>query len=301
MSRPDLNLLYTLDVLLTEGSVAGAARRLKLSPSAMSRSLARLRRTLGDPLLVRAGRSLVPTPRAIELRENISRVASEAEATLRPAERPDLSRVERTITLRCSQGFVENFGPRLIEQAASAAPGIRLYFIEKAADDSRSLRDGTVDLETGVVSGRLDPELRMRPLFRDKFVGTASPEHKLSRRPVTLSGYLSGEHVAVSRSGPVQGLIDDSLRQIGEARNIVATVGGFSTAIALARESKMIATVPERHTSTLRRQMYSFDLPFRTPEITVSLIWHPRMDADPIHKWLRGLIFEVCGEPIRSR
>lgn len=297
MSRPDLNLLYTLDVLLVEGSVAGAARRLKLSPSAMSRSLARLRRTLGDPLLVRAGRSLVPTPRAIELRENISRIASEAEAVLRPAKRPDLSTIERTITIRCSQGFVENFGPPLIEQVVSDAPGIRLYFIEKADNDSRSLRDGTVDLETGVVSERLDPELRTRPLFRDRFIGTVHLRHALSRGKLTLSKYLSGKHVAISRSGPAQGPIDESLKAIGVERKIVTTVGGFSTAIALARGSDMIASVPERHTAALRSQLFSFDLPFETPEITVSLVWHPRMDTDPTHQWLRSKMINVCGCP----
>src|SRR3954452_14106208 len=82
MARPDLNLLFTLDVLLAEGSVVGAARRLRLSPSAMSRALARLRETTGDPLLVRSGRALVPTPRALELRDPVRQVVREAEAVL---------------------------------------------------------------------------------------------------------------------------------------------------------------------------------------------------------------------------
>src|SRR4028119_1849997 len=88
MPRPDLNLLVTLDVLLAEGSVARAAKRLQLSPSAMSRALARLRGTTGDPLLVRAGRGLVPTPRAIELRERVGPLVEEARAGLRAAPRP---------------------------------------------------------------------------------------------------------------------------------------------------------------------------------------------------------------------
>ncbi|TKB27278.1 MAG: LysR family transcriptional regulator, partial [Mesorhizobium sp.] len=110
MSRPDLNLLVTLDVLIAEGSVAKAAQRLKLSPSAMSRALARLREVTGDPLLVRAGRGLVPTPRAIELGTDVGRLVKEAEAVLRPAERLDLKRLTRSFTLRNSDGFVENFG-----------------------------------------------------------------------------------------------------------------------------------------------------------------------------------------------
>src|SRR3982750_1222879 len=114
MSRPDLNLLVTLDVLLAEGSVARAAERMRLSPSAMSRALARLRETTGDPLLVRAGRGLVPTPRALEIRERVSQLVRDGEAILRPAEMPDLAKLVRTFTLRTSEGFVETFGPDLL-------------------------------------------------------------------------------------------------------------------------------------------------------------------------------------------
>src|SRR5947208_12448786 len=110
MSTPDFNLLVTLDAVLAEGSVASAAQRLRLSPSAMSRALARLRATTGDPLLVKAGRGLVPTPRALELRERVARLVQEAEAVLRPAEQLDLAGLVRTFTIRTREGFVENFG-----------------------------------------------------------------------------------------------------------------------------------------------------------------------------------------------
>src|SRR6188472_3303533 len=125
MATPDFNLLTVLDVLLAEGSVAGAARRLRLSPSAMSRALARLRETTGDPLLVRAGRGLVPTPRAIELREQVGRLVQDAQAVLRPAEKLRLKQLTRTFTLRTREGFVENFGPALIARVSQEAPGVR--------------------------------------------------------------------------------------------------------------------------------------------------------------------------------
>src|SRR6476646_8559961 len=105
MARPDLNLLITLDVLLSEASVARAARRLRLSPSAMSRALARLREATGDPLLVRAGRGLVPTPRALELSAQVSQLVEDAEAVLRPAETLDLMRLVRSFTLTTREGF----------------------------------------------------------------------------------------------------------------------------------------------------------------------------------------------------
>jgi len=110
VSAPDLNLLVTLDVLLAEGSVARAARRLRLSPSAMSRALARLREVTGDPLLVRAGRGLVPSPRALEMRDRVARLVEESVAVLSPAKRLDPASLTRTFTLRTSDGFVENFG-----------------------------------------------------------------------------------------------------------------------------------------------------------------------------------------------
>src|SRR5512134_3714913 len=131
MSTPDLNLLVTLDVLLAEGSVARAAQRLRLSPSAMSRALARLRATTGDPLLVRAGRGLVPTPRALELRGRVGPLVQEGEAVLRPAAQLDLPKLVRTFTLRTSDGFVENFGPDLVARVGKEAPGVRLRFVQK--------------------------------------------------------------------------------------------------------------------------------------------------------------------------
>src|SRR6188508_3471799 len=151
MANPDLNLLVTLDVLLAEGSVARAAQRLRLSPSAMSRALARLRTTTGDPLLARAGRGLVPTPRALELRSRVRQLVQDGQAVLRPAQTLDLMRVARTFTIRTRDGFVENFGPRLVARVAREAPGVQLRFVPKLDRDSGPLRDGSVDLETGVV------------------------------------------------------------------------------------------------------------------------------------------------------
>jgi len=296
MPTPDLNLLVTLDVLLAEGSVARAAQRLQLSPSAMSRALARLRDTTGDPLLVRAGRGLVPTPRALELRERVGRLVRDSEAVLRPAEKLDLIRLVRTFTLRTSEGFVENFGPALIARIGKEAPGVRLRYMQKPNRDSTQLRDGTVDLETGVVGDMTGPEVRTQALFRDRFIGVVRQGHPLCKGKVTPSRYAAGRHVFVSRRGLDRGPIDEALKAVGLERDIVTTVGGFSTALALARSSNLIASVPERHTGNLRAGMHSFPLPIPTPEFTVSLLWHPRLDADPAHRWLRGCVRDVCAE-----
>lgn len=296
MAKPDLNLLFTLDAVLAEGSVVGAARRLGLSPSAMSRSLARLRRSTGDPLLVRAGRGLVPTPRAIELRDRVSEIVQEAEAAIGPADSFDPMRLERTFTIRTSDGFAENFGPSLIERVRAEAPRARLRFVQKPDRVSFGLRDGTIDLETGVVGDETGPEVRAKTLFKDRFVGVVRSGNILSKGKVTLTRYLKCGHISVSRRGILQGPIDDALAALGETREIAVTVSGFATAIALARATDMAASVPERHTANLREGLRSFTLPFPTPGLTISLLWHPRMDADRAHRWIRTLIHDACSK-----
>jgi DNA-binding transcriptional LysR family regulator len=298
MSRPDLNLLVALDVLLEEGSVAAAARRLQLSPSAMSRTLARLRETTGDPLLARAGRGLVPTPRALELRARVSQLVQDAEAVLRPVAEINLAELARTFTLRTGEGFVETFGPGLIERVSTQAPRVRLRFVPKLDKDSGPLREGAVDLETGVVGKTTGPEVRTQALFRDRFIGVVRAGHSLSQGRITASRYARGQHVESAQHVAQRKLdlrsIDGALQSLGLEREIVAIVGGFSTALALARSSDLIASVPERHTGNSRAGMHSFPLPFSTPAITVSLLWHPRLDADPAHRWLRRCVRETC-------
>jgi DNA-binding transcriptional LysR family regulator len=293
MARPDLNLLYTLDVLLTEGSVARAARRLRLSPSAMSRSLARLRKATGDPLLVRAGRGLVASPRAMELRDSVSQMVHAAEAALRPSSKLDLEHLDRTFTIRASEGFVENFGARLVARVSREAPGVRLHFVHKLDKSSGPLRDGTVDLETGVIDKAVGPEVRAQALFRDRFVGVVRAGHPLSAGKLTAVRYAAAAHVHVSRRENEKAHVDDALAELGLKREIAVTVGGFSAALALARASDLVATVHERHTGSMYAGMHHFALPLSIPQFTLSLLWHPRLDADPAHRWLRGCVREV--------
>lgn len=294
MSTPDLNLLVVLDVLLAEGSVASAARRLRLSPSAMSRALARLRETTGDPLLIRAGRGMVASPRALELRERVSQLVQDAQAVLSPADTLNLKQLVRTFTLRTSDGFVENFGPDLIARISKEAPGVRLRFLQKVNKNRAPLREGTVDLETGVIDDTTGPEVRTRVLFQDRYIGVVRVGHLLCRGKITPARYASGKHILASRQDFEHGPMDEALKPFGLKREIVTIVGGFSAALVFARASDLIATVPELHTGNLRTGMYSFPLSFPTPNFTVSMLWHPRMDADTAHRWLRGCVHEVC-------
>ena len=300
MSLPDLNLLITLDVLLAEGSVTRAARRLRLSPSAMSRALARLRETTGDPLLVRAGRELVPTPRALELRARVGSLLGEVLAVLAPKQALDPRQLAQTFTLRASDGFVENFGPALLAHIGAQAPGVRLRFVQKVDRESVQLREGSIDLETGVIGSLTSPEVRTRRLFGDRFVGVVRNGHTLARGDISAERYAAGQHVLVARRDQDTGPMDDALAALGLQRTIASIVGGFTAALALAAGSDLIATVPERHTGNLRAGMFSFALPLGMPDLTVSLMWHPRMDVDPAHRWLRGCVVDACAARINA-
>lgn len=294
MTLPDLNLLVALDVLLAEGSVVGAANRLGLSSSAMSRTLSRLRDVTGDPLLVRAGRGLVPTPRALELRERVGTIVQEGQALLRPAEMLDLSAVVRTFTLRTSDGFVENFGPRLLARVSAEAPDVRLNFLQKADKVSAPMREGRIDLETAVIEPSMGPELRTQILFRDRLVGAISASHPLAGKKVTAELYADARHVIVSRTGFDEDAVEQPFLPKSLSRQVGSSVSGFATALALARQTTFVATVPDLHTAALREGMHTFALPVRTTSFAVSMVWHPRLDADPVHRWLRACMRAVC-------
>jgi DNA-binding transcriptional LysR family regulator len=299
MNAVDLNLLTALDALLAEGSVAGAARRLGLSASAMSRTLARLRAATGDPLLVRAGRDLVPTPYAAELRDRVRQTASDALAMLRPAgATPDLAGLRRTFTIRANDGFVQAFGARILGEIKAAAPGVRLRFAPKPDKDVRPLREGLVDLEIGVL-GRSGPEVRLQALFRDHFVGAVREGHPLlAAGKITPKRYAACDHIVVSRRGSASGPVDSALAELGLERNVVAVVPGFSEALAIAAASDLVALVTasfhKAANGSQRLRTHAFQLPVQTDPVTVSQIWHPRLDADPAHRWLRGLLLSVC-------
>jgi len=297
MPTPDLNQLFVLNAVLSENSVVRAARRLHLSPSAMSRALARVRETVGDPILVKAGRGLVPTPRATEMRERVDQLIQEAQAVLLPTRAPDLRRIVRTFTLRTSEGFVETFGPDLLTRVIKDAPGIRLRFIPRQTRAAEGLRDGSIDLETGVVDATTSPELRQLPLFADRMVGVTRAGHKLGKGRVTAASYAGAAHIGISRQTVDQGWVEEALAALGLERSVMTTVSGFATAIAVARGSDLVATVPGKHTAALRAGMNTFALPFTLPSIMVSMLWHPRMHADPVHAWLRDCVRQTAADP----
>lgn len=297
MSDPDFNLLIALDVLLTEVSVAGAARRLNLSTSAMSRTLSRLRSVTGDPLLVRAGRAMVLTPWAEATKARARHAVEEARAVLTPAaETLQPATLERLFTLRANDGFVVAFGPALIAAVAEAAPHVCLRFAPKPEKSSRYLREGLVDLEIGVQSN-MGPEIRLQRLFNDRFVGVVRKGHPLAALvTVTAMDYVAWGHVVAAPDGNISGFVDESLAELGLTRKIASVVPGFPTALSVALASDLVALVPALYllNQPMTDTLHIFELPFNTRPITVSQMWHPRMETDPGHRWLRQKVRDVC-------
>lgn len=297
MTDLDLNLLGALDVLLSEGSVTGAARKLGLSSSAMSRTLTRLRSATGDPLLVRAGRGLVPTPRAIEMRDVVHELVREVRTVLEPkAGEIDIAQLDRTFTIRGSESFVEMFCGPLVAAISSAAPHVRLRFAPKPEKNVASLREGQIDLEIGVI-GASAPEMRTCLIFRDLYVGAVRTAHPLLSGAITPERYAACQHVAASRRGAFTGPVDAALAELGLRRDTMVVVPGFSDALRIAKQSDLVALVPSsgfRSNASGLDGISTFPLPVATPEIAISAIWHPRMDADPVHRWLRETVIVTC-------
>lgn len=298
----DLNLLVALDVLLAEGSVTGAARRLGLSSSAMSRTLARLRSATGDPLLVRAGRGLVPTPHAAELRDRVQELTRDVKAVLRPQiNRVDIASLELTFTIRVSEAFLEFLSGPVVAAVTQAAPRVCLRFAPKPNKDARPLREGLIDLEIGVL-GTSAPEIRTQLLFHDRLIGVARLGHPLLESAVvTPKAYAACDHVTASKEGDTIEPIDVALEQLGLKRTIRVIVPGYPDAMRIVRQSDLVALVPyscfgnnltANHTVT--SGLTTFEPPVPTPEFKISAMWHPRMDADPAHRWLRDTVMSVC-------
>jgi DNA-binding transcriptional LysR family regulator len=246
---------------------------------------------------------MVPTPHADALRDRVHQLAQEARTVLRPVSEPfEAARLERTFTLRANEGFVDAFAARLIATLAAAAPGVRLRFAPKPDKDVSPLRDGLIDLEIGVL-GPTGPEVRIQTLFRDRFVGVARDGHPLlTAGEITPERYAACRHVITSRRGRIDGPVDAALASLGLARTVVAVVPGFPAALAIASASDLVTLVPHSFLGAVEERpgglagagLRRFPLPVVTDGITVSQMWHPRMDADPAHRWLRGVLLAVC-------
>lgn len=288
MAGLDLNLLVALDALLQEGSVGGAARRIGLSPPAMSHALARLRERLGDPLLVRAGRGMVLTPRAEGLRARARTAAEEAAAVLSRGEPFDAAGLDRAFTVNATDYVLAVLGPALDAIARAEAPGVVLRFVPNAPDDLALLREGATDLAVGIY-GEMPPEIRTRRLLTERFVCAVREGHPGVGRELTLERFLEMEHVQIAPRGKPGGYLDTVLAERGLSRRVARAVPYFLAGLLAVARSDYVITVPERlaRAAAGRLGLRILEPPIPLAAYALSLVWHPRLDSDPAHRWLR--------------
>ncbi|WP_394823099.1 LysR family transcriptional regulator [Pendulispora albinea] len=284
----DLNLLIALDTLLREGSVAKAAARLSLSPPAMSRTLTRIREATGDPILVRAGRGLVPTPRAVAMQDEVRAVVERAARLLAPGAPSRPEEFVRSFAIRANDALIWSLGARLIARAAKEAPKVVLRFVPEGDEDVDALRDGRVDLDIGV-QGALGPEIRMQQLSVEHSVALVRKENHLASGRVTSKRFAAASHLLISRRGKSHGPIDRELAKEGLARHVAAVVPSFGAALSIVSTSDLVVTVPAGVAATAARtfEVVSFRIPLELESLAFAMAWHPRFDADPAHAWLR--------------
>ncbi|MEU5209377.1 LysR family transcriptional regulator [Streptomyces sp. NPDC020742] len=295
----DFNLLPALDALLEEESVTAAADRLGLSGPAMSRALGRIRRTIGDPVLVRAGRRMVPTPRALEIRAEVRRLVEGAHGVLAPSAPADPAQLARTFTLTSSDLFITAVGPRLLALAAEEAPQVVLRFLGESPVDVPLLRDGAADLELGILDSR-EPEIRTERLFTDRGVAVVREGHPLTTAPLTPRRYAAAAHLNVTRRGRLTGPVDTALAALGLRRRVIATVPTFAASLLMIRDSDVVGHASERAGAATVRGLglCTLPIPLDLPSMTIEMAWHPRHEADPGHIWLRGLVRRVVAEEV---
>ncbi|WP_285654476.1 LysR family transcriptional regulator [Actinomycetospora sp. NBRC 106375] len=296
MQSVDLNLLAALDALLAEGSVTGAAQRLHLSPPAVSRSLARLRRATGDPLLVRVGRDLVPTPEADRLRERVHAVHVAAQELLGPRGAVDEATLDATFAVRTGHAAAAALGPALLAAIRPRAPRVRLRLVGEGDESVAALRDGAVDLDVGAASDSDDSgELHREVLRHDRMVLVGRHDGALARRDaVTPEALAEVGHVNATRRGRRRGPLDDALATRGLARDVVATVPDLVAAFALVRAADLVTLAPRWVTDVVGgADLVTWEVPLDLPPLVIEQSWHPRTDTDPARRWLRDRVREV--------
>ncbi len=295
----DLNLLVALDALLAERSVTRAAARVGLSQPGMSNTLARLRKLFGDPLLVREGLALVPTPRAESLREPVREALSLIQRALDDRPGFDPASGHATFTVSCSDySLLMLIGP-LVRRLAAAAPGLTIQVLPRAPDPVRLLRDGEADFVIEPAEIMPDAALPRMRLFTDRWLCCVWEGSAAVGDRMTMETYLRLGHVVYSavRGHPVS-LVDTYLVQAQVPRRIEFTVESFLLAPFLLQGTDLVTLVPERAASHLRRTaaVRFLEPPLHLPSITEMLWWNPRHGADPAHAWLRARIAEVAAE-----
>jgi DNA-binding transcriptional LysR family regulator len=285
----DFNLLVGLDALLEQRSVQDAAAQLHLTPPAVSRILSRLRKATGDELLVRSGREMIPTARALEIQSEVRDLVARAEQLLSPGRPLDLTQLQRSFVVRCHESLAPALAPGMVQAIRSEAPQVQLRILGEGSGDDRDLAQGLVDLDVGA-----DPPastgLRTHLIASDRMMLVAPRNSALDVTEPAIDDIVSIPHVAISRRGRDLGPLDERLAQAGLRRRVIATVPTTAAALAIMKITPSATVVPERLTRSLPDGLVARPLPFALQTAPIAMSWHRRQDSDPAHTWLRNLV-----------
>jgi DNA-binding transcriptional LysR family regulator len=299
LSALDLNLLVVLDIVLAERSVARAARRLHVTPSAVSNALARLRVALGDPLIVRSGRNIVPTPRAAEIAPALSRALRDFEQVVRGAAF-DAKTTARTFTLAVADAGQVTRLPRLAARLAAEMPRARLRVV---GIDSLVSLGGLAGTEVDVVIGAGEdaPGVHLEPLFEERTVLVARRDNRRVSARLSRSSLIALRHVAVEMAPgkAIRDLTGAAYARAGIARDVVVIVPTFIAAAAVAAATSLVATLPASLANVLgpRLGLRAVKAPVPGHTVTMNLSWHDRTHADPAMMAFRDVVKRATQGP----
>jgi len=293
----DLNLFLVFDAVIEEGSTTRAASRLHVTQSAVSNALARLRQTVGDPLFVRSGRGLAPTPRAEELRLPVREALGRLSHAL--GERFDPRTTARTFTLACADHHQAADVPRLAKAFGRAMPAacLRVVSVDYLLS-SDGLATGTVDAALAPTGSDHGPGLHAAPLFEEAAVVVVRKGHPTVGATVSVArlnalGHID-VHLALGEPGQVNRAVRRSLDELGLRRRTAMIVPSFTTAAMTAAATDYVAWLPDH-----AAQLYTRILPLRSVrvrlpalEVGCVLLWHDRTHDDPGARCFRDLVIE---------
>lgn len=290
----DLNLVKVLDALVRERSVARSAKRLGVTPSAISHALARLRLMLKDPVVVRSGRLLRLTPRALTLAPLAATVCEAARGLLADTADTDPKLWQDTIRFLGSDYALAAWLFPVLAAARKHAPGLRIAAINLDPSEwERQLIDGVADFAVRDEQPT-NPKLKWINLAREHYVVIMRSGHPLSRGRLTLDKYCRAEHALVSViGGGFQGAVDEQLKASGRTRRVITSVPTFLAGIELVSQSELLVAVPRRLMRNHPGPVVCRDLPIRSPSFDVTLVWHSRTDGSRPHAWLRAFIEKI--------
>lgn len=294
VARLDLNRLVVLAVVLEEGGVSRAARRLGRTQSAVSHTLAELRRDLDDELVVRVGARLVPTPFAEALQDPLRATLQELGGLTRRATF-DPATARRTFRVGWSDYLQLILGGTWIPAVRAAAPDVDLETLGPTPPGpAPQLANGRLDLAFDV--GLAEPgELRGRLLFEDELVTFAGDRVPGADAPLSLEAFTAAPHLLVAPQGVPGGPVDRALGTLGLRRRVAVRVAHFLGVLEQIRPSDLVTTLPRRLLRALGAPPERlFPTPVALPPLRVRVVWHPRAHADPGVAWLRQSLVEAA-------